>query len=115
MAFLIGVAFSPLAPDRFLWAALRLRLSVVLLYRTLANNAGWEIVQNVVSMLNSIPMKDSKRVFCSPKRAAERLEVSDDTIRRWLRDGKLRGVKVVGAWKVYLSDIQRILTPTETK
>lgn len=41
----------------------------------------------------------------TPEEAAERLNVSPVTIRKWLRAGKLRGVKVSVLWRVKESDL----------
>src|SRR5690606_41000007 len=41
----------------------------------------------------------------TPEEAAERLNVSPVTIRKWLRTGKLRGVKVSVLWRVKESDL----------
>lgn len=45
------------------------------------------------------------------KGAAERLRISEVTLLRWLRDGKLRGYKPGGrriGWRVPLTEIERI-------
>jgi excisionase family DNA binding protein len=44
---------------------------------------------------------------------AERLRASEDTVRRWLREGKLRGVRPGGTktgWRVTVSEIGRFLS-----
>ncbi len=40
--------------------------------------------------------------------AADRLALSDDTIRKWLRSGRLKGVKVSRVWRVYEEDVAKI-------
>jgi excisionase family DNA binding protein len=42
----------------------------------------------------------------TPEEAAGRLKVAKITILRWLRDGKLPGVKVGKLWRVKESDLQ---------
>lgn len=42
---------------------------------------------------------------------AKRLRVSEETVRRWLRDGGLRGVRFSdrGGWRVLSSEVERKL------
>ena len=42
---------------------------------------------------------------------AHRLKLSRETVRRWLRDGKLRGVRFSdsGGWRVRASEVERLL------
>jgi excisionase family DNA binding protein len=45
--------------------------------------------------------------------AADRLQASKETIRRWLRDGKIKGVRIGGkrlGWRIPLSEIRRVLS-----
>lgn len=47
---------------------------------------------------------------------AERLQVSEWTIRDWLRTGRLKGHRMGGrklGWRVRPSELQRFLTETE--
>jgi excisionase family DNA binding protein len=43
---------------------------------------------------------------------AKRLKLSQETVRRWLRDGKLRGVRFsdAGGWRVRTSEVERVLS-----
>ena len=44
---------------------------------------------------------------------AEAIGTTPDTIRRWLRDGKLRGVRPGGTklgWRIPASEVERVLT-----
>lgn len=41
--------------------------------------------------------------------AAERLALSPDTIRKWLRSGQIKGVKISRIWRVYENDIEEIV------
>jgi excisionase family DNA binding protein len=43
---------------------------------------------------------------------AERLKVKPSTVLRWLREGKLRGVRLGGSragWRVTAAEVQRVL------
>lgn len=42
---------------------------------------------------------------------AKRLRVTTETVRRWLRDGELRGVRFSdrGGWRVMASEVERKL------
>lgn len=51
--------------------------------------------------------KDAK--LLTPEQAAERLNVSPVTVRKWLRSGKLRGVKVSVLWRVKESDLNAFI------
>jgi len=44
--------------------------------------------------------------------AAERIRTTPQTVRRWLRDGKLRGVRPGGTklgWRIPESEVQKLL------
>jgi excisionase family DNA binding protein len=43
---------------------------------------------------------------------AQRLKLSTETVRRWLREGKLRGVRFsdAGGWRVRASEVERVLS-----
>jgi excisionase family DNA binding protein len=46
------------------------------------------------------------------KEVAERLRLSEETIRRWARKGQLRAVRMGatrGGWRVYASDVADLL------
>lgn len=47
----------------------------------------------------------------TPREAAERLDVSDGTIRRWLADGSLDGVRVGGRLRVRQEAVDAIVRP----
>lgn len=53
-------------------------------------------------------MSAAEKVY-TPKAAAEALEVHEETIRQWLRSGKLGGVKVGRLWRVRESDLEAFL------
>jgi excisionase family DNA binding protein len=41
--------------------------------------------------------------------AAEVLRVHQNTIKRWLREGKLKGIQVGRAWRIPQNEITRLL------
>jgi excisionase family DNA binding protein len=43
--------------------------------------------------------------------AAAKLRVKPDTLRKWLGTGKARGRKLGRAWRIHISEIQRLLPP----
>jgi excisionase family DNA binding protein len=50
------------------------------------------------------------------REAAERLAAPEPTVRRWLREGKLRGIRPGGTktgWRIALSEIRRFLRGEE--
>lgn len=42
----------------------------------------------------------------TPENAAERLQVKPSTIRKWLRNGTLKGVKIGMLWRISESTIE---------
>jgi len=40
---------------------------------------------------------------------AELLKVQEETIRNWLRSGKLKGVKLGNRWRVTTNDLEKFL------
>ena len=48
-------------------------------------------------------------ILVSVKEASKMLFVSEQVIRKKLRDGELRGKKIFGQWKVFKSDIDNIM------
>lgn len=49
----------------------------------------------------------------SPDEAAERLAVSPKSIRKWLRRGKLKGVKAGRLWRIREQDLSAFLESNE--
>ncbi|WP_374709331.1 helix-turn-helix domain-containing protein [Desmospora profundinema] len=45
----------------------------------------------------------------TPEEAAERLAVSPNTIRKWLRSGKLQGYKLPNVWRIRESDLNQFI------
>lgn len=58
--------------------------------------------------------KTSKKLL-TVNEAAERLALSPDTIRKWLRSGQIEGVKISRIWRVYENDIEEIIKEGRTK
>jgi len=44
-----------------------------------------------------------------PEQAAELMVVSARTVKKWLREGKLRGLKVGGMWRLTESEVRRFI------
>jgi excisionase family DNA binding protein len=57
-------------------------------------------------------VKNYKKVenFLSSQRVAETLEISHETVNRWLREGILKGTKVGKQWRVRESELLRFLS-----
>lgn len=56
-----------------------------------------------------IPQQEKETRLITVNDAAERLSLTPDTIRKWLRSGQLKGVKVSRVWRVQESDIETIM------
>ncbi len=52
--------------------------------------------------------KETERLL-TPEEIASRLNVSNVTVGRWLRGGKLKGLKAGRQWRVRESDLERFL------
>jgi excisionase family DNA binding protein len=59
-------------------------------------------------------MCDPKRLL-TPKEVADLLQINPEVIRRWLRSGKLNGVKVGADWRVREGDLASWLKPQAEK
>ncbi len=53
--------------------------------------------------------------YLSSEQIAESLNVSAQSVRAWLRKGKLKGVKVGRLWRVRESDLEGFLKGGESK
>lgn len=54
-------------------------------------------------------MEEEKKTdikLLTPEEAAKRLAVSPETVKKWLRTGKLNGVKVSVLWRVREKDLE---------
>jgi len=54
------------------------------------------------------PEQDRGRLL-TPEEAAERLRVSPETVKKWFRSGRLRGVKVSVLWRVWEKDLDAFI------
>jgi len=54
---------------------------------------------------------DNKRNirWVSTAEAAQMLGVTTNTVRRWILQGKIRGKKIIGRWKIPAEEIDRLL------
>lgn len=53
--------------------------------------------------------KRQKIKLLTPEEAAKRLAVSPETVKKWLRMGKLNGVKVSVLWRVREEDLEEFI------
>ena len=54
--------------------------------------------------------KDKMKKLYTPEEVAEILTLSPNTIRAWLRNGHIKGIKVSGkAWRIKQSELERLL------
>lgn len=51
----------------------------------------------------------------TPKQLARVLDVSVNTVRRWMRDGTLRGWKIGSRWRASEAEARALLHPVEAK
>lgn len=49
------------------------------------------------------------------REVAERLKVSEATVRHWVRDGDLRAIDIGKGWRIADSDLEAFLTAHETR
>ncbi len=52
-------------------------------------------------------MEDEK--FYTIKEVAELLKVSDGAVRKWLKSGKLKGIKLGRIWRIKKSDLDEFV------
>ena len=45
---------------------------------------------------------------------AERLEVAEATVRRWIKSGELRAIDIGKGWRIADADLERFLKARET-
>jgi excisionase family DNA binding protein len=57
----------------------------------------------------SMTTKETQECLLTPEEVARRLNVSLVTVGRWLREGKLKGVKAGRQWRVRENDLQKFL------
>lgn len=57
----------------------------------------------------------TKGRLLKPNEVAEQLSVSLVTVKKWLREGRLKGVKVSGMWRVYEADLEEMIQEVNTE
>jgi excisionase family DNA binding protein len=56
-------------------------------------------------------MEDIK--LLTPEEVAQALRLDDETIRIWLREGKLKGIKVGRVWRISEEELKAFLASTQ--
>jgi len=56
-----------------------------------------------------MPEGQARERYLSAEDIAERLNVGSATVRKWLREGKLKGVRAGRLWRVRESDLEAFL------
>jgi excisionase family DNA binding protein len=56
-----------------------------------------------------MPESPTQERYLSAENIADRLNVSPITVRKWLREGKLKGVRAGRLWRVREIDLQAFL------
>lgn len=54
----------------------------------------------------------SEERYVTVEEVAKRLALNPETIRRWLRDGKIKGVRIGvrrAGWRIPMSEVERVL------
>ena len=54
-------------------------------------------------------------MFLSVNEAAQRLGVSIWTVKRWIKKGKLQGIRIGGWWKVDEAEVKRFIRESQGK
>lgn len=62
-------------------------------------------------------MADEKRTLLRVKDVAQQLAVDPETVRRWLRSGKLPGFQLTqqSGWRIRQEDVDRLIEDLEGK
>ena len=61
-------------------------------------------------MANKNNRSDKKNIrYISTTEAARLLGVTTNTVRRWVKAGKIRGKKIMGRWRVLREDIEKLI------
>jgi len=48
-------------------------------------------------------------MLLTPRETAEKLKVSEQTVLRWLREGKLKGIRAGKLWRIKEEDLQEFI------
>ena len=52
-------------------------------------------------------------VFYTPEEVAKMLKVEENTLRIWLREGKIKGCKIGSFWRIKEEDLKEFITSEE--
>jgi excisionase family DNA binding protein len=63
----------------------------------------------MTDVLTKREKETGKAVMLRPDKVAELLGLPGSTIRRWLREGKIKGVKIGRLWLIHVDEMNRIL------
>lgn len=58
-------------------------------------------------------MTDGEKLL-TPEEVADYLSIAQKTVKDYLRDGKIRGIKIGRAWRVRREDLERFLEDNST-
>ena len=50
--------------------------------------------------IQNLTYGDVRERYFTAQQVAERLQVNEQTVRRWLRSGELHGVRLAGSWRI---------------
>jgi excisionase family DNA binding protein len=50
--------------------------------------------------------------FYTPEEAAARLKIARRTVYQWLREGKIKGIKLSNLWRIPETELNRLLEGT---
>lgn len=53
--------------------------------------------------------REVRERYFTAQQVAERLQVNEQTVRRWLRSGELHGVRLAGSWRITETDLKAFL------
>jgi len=53
--------------------------------------------------------KKHPRLFLKTTEVAEILRVTPETVQRWIREGKIRGIRVDKWWRIPVYEVKRLL------
>lgn len=52
--------------------------------------------------------------FMTPREVAEILQINEQTVRRYLREGKLKGLKIGHTWRISEKQLQEFIERLQT-
>jgi excisionase family DNA binding protein len=60
-------------------------------------------------MAENLSYGDERERYFTVQQVAERLQVNEQTVRRWLREGALKGVRLAERWRVTDGDVREFI------